>query len=66
MFRWQFIILLMVAILAPIHLAQAYDYNANMQEMAYLSTNYGAYVAPWYDPDSGNYFALMAQWDRWE
>jgi len=44
----------------------AYDYVSGVQEMSHLYSSdvkQGAYVAPWYDADSSNYFAFMACWD---
>jgi hypothetical protein len=46
MMRWRFVALIMAIVLAAAGGAQGYDYGANMEETAYLSTSYGEPISP--------------------
>lgn len=62
-----FLFLWLIAAMILENPVMAYDYVSNVEEMAHLNSDGligGGYIAPWFDPDSNNYFAFMACWDN--
>ncbi len=60
------ILICAILALANSPITYAYDYYKNTQEMSHLDrqiTGKGKYIASWFDPDSCNYFALIASAD---
>jgi len=58
MFSIKSLFVIFIVFLLSISIAFSTDYYLNVEEQSHVSSEKGAYVTGWYDPDSSNYFAF--------